>query len=332
MSHELEMNERGEAKMFYAGQTPWHGLGTAVETEITAGAAIRMAQLDWIAEKQKIMTVGGSPVDTHRAVVRKEDGRLLGVVGQNYEVIQNVEAFDFMDALVGEGLAMYHTAGSLYDGKRIFICCKMPSHIEVGPDKIDKYLVLATAHDGSLAVSVKWTPIRVVCNNTLSAAFSMYGNKKPQDCVSIRHTKNYKERISEAREVLGLTELYYERLEATCQKLFETPMITTEFKAFAKELLPDNKKDKETSKLIAAPVTVNKRNEMLELFKNGTGIKGTAVANTRWAAYNAVTEYADHKGTVRVADTSDYGNARMKSIVWGSGSTLKKKALALLSN
>jgi len=171
MAHNIEIKD-GQACMFYAGETPWHRLGTQVEKEVTAAAAIRLAGLDWKVEKRPMYIAGQARVDgipvlgpeipDKFAVVRTEDNHVLGVVGSAYECIQNAEAFGFLDGLVGEGLAMFHTAGSLFGGRKVFVACKLPESINVGPDRVDKYLLLATGHDGNTLMQVKWTPIRVV--------------------------------------------------------------------------------------------------------------------------------------------------------------------------
>ena len=115
-----------------------------------------------------------------KAIMRGMDGQVFGIVTDAYEVIQNEEAGSFLEALVGEGLAMFHTAGSLFGGRRVFVCCKLPDSLEIGPDKVDKYLVAIWGHDGTMAFHVKWTPIRVVCWNTASAAFDTRRRQGPR--------------------------------------------------------------------------------------------------------------------------------------------------------
>jgi len=339
MAHELEMNKDGQARMFYAGELPWHGLGTGDEKEVTAEAAIRFARLDWAVEErplyvQRPMTVNGwEVVKTHKAIVRSEDQKTLGIVGSGYQPIQNVEAFGFLDALVGEGCAMFHTAGSLFDGKRIFITCKMPDDIEVGPDKVNKYLALATSHDGSLSVHIKWTPVRVVCWNTLSAAFNIYGGKvHATDAVTVRHTINYKENMAEARRLLDLTDAYYKRVEACFNRLIATPMSEVAFEQFAEKLYEPTGKPDESGKPVVTAQCDKKRKEAMRLYHYGIGNMNPDVSGTRWAAYNAITEQVDHHKSYRESvlggGTAD---ARMTSIVWGSGAATKKRALEMLA-
>ena len=210
--------------MMYAGTAPWHGLGTAVEKELTWEGAIRMAGLDrW---NVRLVPVGAQSLDGtwqevegRKAIMRGMDGKIFGIVTDAYEVIPNEEAGAFLESLVGEGLAMFNTAGSLFGGRRVFVCCKLPDSIEIGPDKVDKYLVALWGHDGAMAFHIKWTPIRVVCWNTASAAFEISGGRvHATDCVSIVHRPNWKDRAAEAREALELTNLYYQRVEECFQR------------------------------------------------------------------------------------------------------------------
>lgn len=337
--------------MMYAGKTPWHGLGTPVEKEVTSEAAIRLGGLDWDVEKRPIylgkegvpmkclscgekatVTALGQKLETHVATVRAEDNKLLGVVGDTYELIQNKDAFGFLDGLVGEGLAMYHACGSLYDGRRVFITCRLPDSLHIGPDQIDKYLVACTSHDGSLALHIKWTPIRVICWNTLSAAFNIHGGRvKATDCVSVRHTLNYRERITQAREVLNLTDLYYERLEECFQRLIKTPCTTKQFKNFSLKLWPDRAIKDDDEKKRTNKRREDVRKKIQELFVAGAGNSQKDVRGTRWAAYNAVTEFVDHHKKVLVRKDRDEADVRMQSIVWGNGSHIKQRALQLLT-
>lgn len=339
MAHELERREDGSARMMYAGKAPWHGLGTKVEKEVTAEAAIRLAGLDWEVEKRPIYIAGTNEVDGIKvignevpdrfAVVRKEDDRVLGVVGSAYTPIQNVEAFAFLDSLVGEGLAMYHTAGSIFGGRKVFITCKLPDSIEIGPDQVDKYLALATAHDGSMMMHVKWTPIRVVCWNTMSAAFQIdrgTGKARAQDSVSILYRGNYKDYIAEAREMLNLTNFYYSRLEDCFNRLRETKIRECDWTRFANRLIPDepkpNGKVVDRSKL---------REQLTHLYHHGIGNEHPDVKGTKWAAYSAVTEFVDHTKNYGDGDKGSAEDYRMNAIVWGNGSAVKKKALEMLA-
>jgi len=323
MAHELEIKD-GEARMMYAGQIPWHGLGTKVEKEVTSAAALRLAGLDWVVEKRPVYFQAGAAVQEvmdKKAIVRTEDESILGIVANTYEPIQNTEVFDFLDSLVGEGLAMFHTAGSLFGGRRIFISCKLPTSFKVGPDQIDKYLVAMTSHDATTAFHIKWTPIRVVCNNTLTAAMG----RTFKDAVSIYHTKEYGKKVESAREILGLTEGYYQRLDELFNRLIEVPMDASEFQNFTQRLIPQP--EKEDGEKVNLTRWEKRQAELLNVFKTGIGLD--AVKDTRWAAYNAVAEDVDHhRKTKKVKHEVE--ETRMTSIVWGYGADTKQRAFEML--
>lgn len=331
MAHEIETRD-GIASMMYAGKKPWHGLGQAVESEVTAAAAIKLANMDWELEKRPIFIKGTAVVDgipvigreipEKMAVVRTCDSTILGVVSDSYEIIQNSECFDFMDALIGSGQAVYHTAGSLFGGRRVFLTVKLPGNAMVGSDKIEKYILLTSSHDGSLALNVRWTPIRVVCNNTMNAALA----RNVQAGFSIRHTKSYKAKVAEARKVLDLSDHYYKVMETEFNKLLDAKFTDGDMISLNEKLFPSKTNDDGTEHVPTA--TKNTREKVLTLFHNGIGVK--PVANTRWAAFNAVTEYVDHHRGVMVYNGKNEQEVKMDSAIYGSGSRMKQTAFDLL--
>ena len=181
--------------MFYAGrEKPWHGLGTQVEEAPTSADALRLAGLDWTVQRKPIQVCGGRKVDNFFANVRSSDGAVLGVVSDRYQVVQNAEAFAFTDALIGgEGQVHYETAGSLMGGRKIWLLAKLPDTEIVG-DKTEPYLCFSNTHDGSGAIRVCMTPIRVVCNNTLNIALN--GAKR---AWSVRHTGDIQAKLQEGK-------------------------------------------------------------------------------------------------------------------------------------
>jgi phage/plasmid-like protein (TIGR03299 family) len=324
----------GVASMMYAGETPWHGLGTKVEKEVTAAAAIKLAGLDWTCDKHPIYLAGknqvdgipviGTKIEDKVAVVRNGDGAVLGLVSEDYHIIQNEECFGFLDEIVGSGQAIFHTAGALFGGRVIFCTIKLPTDAKVGDDLINKYLLMKSAHDGTSALHVRWTPIRVVCANTLSVAMS----KKSDAQVSIRHTSKCQPRIEEARKVLRLADEYYQVMEKQFNALLNQKFSDGDMKTFSETLFPQQGEE-------LAGITRKRRERVVDLFSTGRG--NAAVKNTRWAAFNAITEYADHFMTVRPekhdgeVSSHQISEARMISITDGTGSRLKQKAFDLLA-
>lgn len=249
------------------------------------------------------------------ATYRTDTNEVFGVVGSRYEVIQNIEAFEFFDSIIGEGHAYYETAGALGNGETIFLTAKLPSKLIVGKEDIDKYLLFTMAHDGSSSVQVMFTPIRVVCNNTLSAAIQSTQNK-----VTIRHTKNARKRLEVAKEILGLTSVQSGKYEEVFNLFTKTKITDTVFEDFIDVVFNFESKDEQLSTR-----SENKRNSILEYYEIGVGQEG--IQGTLWGAYNAVTGYLQNG--VERDDTSAFKNTFLKSDVAIRNSAMSK-ALSLI--
>jgi phage/plasmid-like protein (TIGR03299 family) len=335
MAHEVE-------SMFYAGEVPWHGLGKGVESEKTAQEAIVLAGMDWTSHLEPIYLAGkkhvdnipiiGEKIEDKQAVVRDTDNAILGVVGPNYNIIQNQNCFDFLDDIIGAGQAVFHTAGALHGGKRIFITIKLTEEMKIGQDEISKYLLLAAGHDGTMAVHVKFTPIRVVCNNTLSLA--LHANVTPgktrliQDTFRIKHTQNYTTRVEECRKALKLSDFYYTHMEQEFNKMLDQTFSESQFSKFAEKLLPDKpNKDGEVKPSVRRQKT---RDNLLKIF---TEDPTTAhCRKTRWAAFNAVTTYVDHNRPTRVEEGKNPNDLHFDTVLYKSGRKIRETAYQLLTS
>lgn len=157
--------------MFYVRETPWHGLGTKVKEAPASNDALILAGLNWQVLQEPIFTAASEPIEGYKVNVRDSDRKALGVVTDRYKVIQNNEAFAFTDELLGEGVR-YETAGSLQGGKKVWLLAHMPREYIISGEQISPYLVFSNTHDGSGAIKVALTPIRVVCQNTLNLALA----------------------------------------------------------------------------------------------------------------------------------------------------------------
>jgi len=214
--------------------------------------------------------------------------------------------------VVGEGLAMYHTAGSLCEGSKVWLLAKLPNDIKVkGNDIVEKFLLLSTTHDGTGTLKMFFTPVRVVCNNTLTMAL-----QGRNDGFSLRHTASVEGKLVQAREALGFAVQTYNKIELKLNWLADQKFTDLQMDQLVKTLCPS---DSETD---LATKTVNNRETIKTLFANGIGIDASN-RGTAWAAFNAVTEYADHHKTVRGNDPSN----RLNSIWFGSSSAIKVKAI-----
>lgn len=328
MSHELNF-KNGKAAMAYFGEKPWHSLGTEVDHAMTAQEAIKVAQLDWEVVKSPIYINTNAknvkelykPVKDQYAVVRQDTKDVLGIVGRVYNPLQNKEAFSFFDSIVGTKEAMYHTAGALFKGQKIWLLAKLPNTIEVVKgDTIEKYLLLYNTHDGTSTVQVMFTPIRVVCYNTLNAALGASDNSRK---VKLRHTINIGTNIEGIRDQLGIVNSYYDMFEKMSKHLVSKQANTKMVNDLLEYLGLGETKAEESTK------TQNIREQIIGLYENGKGNTLPGVKGTSWALWNGVTEFADHYKIIR-AKNADETSSRVSSLLFGSGAALKQNALDFL--
>lgn len=319
MAHDLYI-KNGKARMMYVGELPWHGLGTPLKEPATSAQAIKAAGLDWTVRKVPLYAIDGPGVvrapNCYGIVPEDRWGRLdcpvFGVVSEDYRPLQNVEAFEFFDSIVGEKSAVYHTAGALGQGERIWILAKMPGNMEVtSSDILEKYVLLSTGHNGRTCVRVILTPVRVVCQNTLSLAL-----RRGDEIARAHHTPDMRRQLVSARRaVLALTQGYKE-MENAFRAMAGLTMTESTAKTYIEYVFPDPKQtiNRKVPEWILAD-----RTQCLHLFRNGLGNNGPGVRETLWAAYNGITEYVDH-----FRDHNRRG--RMNSLFFGRGYQIKARA------
>ena len=221
--------------MFYVREKPWHGLGVRVEEALSSKEALELSGLDWKVLQQPIYTEREEEIPGYKANVRDKDGKVLGVVSDRYNIIQNDEAFSFTDALLGEGVR-YETAGSLQGGKKIWLLARLPREYIITGERISPYLVFSNTFDGSGAVKVAVTPVRVLCNNTLNLALST-----AKRSWSMIHTGNVQEKLQEARDTLFMAEKYMDELGKEFEVLRAKEMSEAQVREYIEQLLPIEK-------------------------------------------------------------------------------------------
>jgi phage/plasmid-like protein (TIGR03299 family) len=319
MGHELA-TVNGRTAMMYVGEVPWHGLGCRLESPATAREAIAAAGLDYDVVLADLITSRGTPVSNRKAVVRTDSNAVLGVVGNSYVPIQNRECFSFLDAVVADGGLRYHTAGALRKGERIWLLAKLPGQIRVrcSEDVSEKYLLLSNSHDGSSALRVHYTAIRVVCANTLAMA----DRQGRGEGIMIRHQGNLASKVQEAQQVLGLAVRFFDDLEGQFDLMARHYPNSTQVSGYFKDLYPDPEEGNPSR-------AQNVRDELLRLFEHGQGQDIPEIKSTTWAALNAVTEYVDHHRPTRAKTEVDRAANRLESAWFGSGSRLKQQAFQL---
>ena len=319
MAHDLATTN-GRTAMFFCGETPWHRLGTKLDNPATAAEAIDAARLNYRADLTEMVTRDGIPIPNRKAVIRGDTRSVLGVVGNNYVPIQNAECFSFLDAVVADGSIRYHTAGALGKGERIWMLARLPGHIRVkGSDDItEKFLLLHNSHDGSSALRVFFTPIRVVCANTLSVAErSGRGHG-----LTVRHQGDLSTKIRQAQTVLGLAEMFYDDMQFKVNLLADHHPTQSQLKNFFEALYPDmpEGENKRAAKI---------RSELFRLFEDGMGQDIPGIRHSSWAALHAVTEWVDHHRPTRVRAGQDRDSLRLQSQWFGSGAALKARGWQL---
>ena len=218
--------------MFYTREEPWHGLGTRVEEAPTSEKALWLAGLDWQVSQEAIYTAQGKLVEGYKANVRSTDHQVLGVVTDRYKIVQNQEAFAFTDELLGEGVR-YETAGSLQGGRKVWLLARLPREFIISGERISPYLVFSNTHDGSGAVRVAVTPVRVVCNNTLNLA--LHTAKRSWSMI---HTGNIQGKIQEAKDTLFMADHYMEQLGQEFELLRKQKLTEQQVMEYINLLLP----------------------------------------------------------------------------------------------
>ena len=274
--------------MFYTRTKPWHGLGVQVQEAPESKDALRLAGLDWKVYQREVYTDSGIKIEGYRANVRNTDNKILGVVTERYKIVQNEEAFSFTDALLGKGVR-YETAGSLQEGKKVWLLARLPKEYIISGEQISPYLVFSNSHDGSAAVRVAVTPIRVVCNNTLNLALST-----AKRSWAMVHTGNIKSKIHEAQETLFMAENYMSKLGKEFEELKRQKLSERQVKEYIELLLPLEK----TTSLVTAKNVKKLRDDLRARYYDAPDLQDVG-GNNAYRFINAVSDFATHNEPLR---------------------------------
>jgi phage/plasmid-like protein (TIGR03299 family) len=334
MSHENSTIGNANGEAFYAFVPAWHGLGTVIQEAPTWERAIGLASLDWTVEQfplratiETFETPDGEVPAVTREVpgmvgnYRSDTGTYLGVVSDRYSIINNVDAFKFLDALVDDGSLRYESAGALRDGKVVWMLARMPERDVIAEgDDLDRYLLFTTTHDGSGAAKVLPTSVRVVCNNTLSIAL----DRSQKVAMSIHHTGDVAEKIARARAVIEMSGGLFGNFAETARKLAGVKITDDQFATYLDEVVPEPSAK-------APPVTgdkVRKAREVIRVNWNSDPRQQIKpIAFTAWAAVNAVTQQQDHQ-TDRTGKTDKArAEARFNAAFFEAGHKVKTRAV-----
>lgn len=301
--------------MFSVREKPWHGLGTIVAEALSSKEALLAAGLNWNVEQEPIYTDTKELIEGYKVNIRDTDRKVLGVVSDRYKVIQNKEAFAFTDELLEEGVD-YETAGALQEGRKVWLLARMPHEYIITGERITPYLLFSNTHDGTGAVKVALTPVRVVCNNTLNLAL-----KTAKRTWSMNHTGDVREKISEAKDTLFHAELYMDRLGKEFDKLQRKKLSDRQVMDYVGELLPldENFTPQQTK-------NVKRLQEDMKLrYFAAPDLQG--VGKNAYRFINAVSDFATHAEPVR--KTANYKeNLFLRTV---EGNPMIDKAYQMLS-
>ncbi|MEO7214962.1 DUF932 domain-containing protein [Mucilaginibacter sp.] len=333
MAHDINYNEQTQKHSFFSvKEKAWHNLGQIIEQYPTSAEALEHAGLNFEVMKRPNIHQLPSGVnivsDNSYFTFRTDNEAVLGdKIGSDYEVVQNTEAFSFFDNIVdGKGGILYETAGALGKGEVIFITAKLPDYIRVGRnDCIEKYLFLTSSHDGTGSISIAFTPVRVVCRNTLNAAL-----RNQTNCIKIRHTTSASDKLKEAYKMLGISNQLSVELEAIYNRWSRVRITDPQLKRLIQLAMVPNKevfdnlkhgKEQELSSHFNNMVSSIFDYAMTSPTQQEETTKGTV-----FGAYNAVTGYFQN-----VRNFKD-DEAKFKSIMYGTGFNRAQTAFNLCND
>jgi phage/plasmid-like protein (TIGR03299 family) len=305
MAHALEMIN-DQAQMAYVGKTPWHGLGVKLDEGVTPQEMMVAAGLDWSVEKVN-MYYGMQDeikVEGKQALIRSTDQKLLDIVGVDWNPVQNSEAFNFFNEFCKAGQMSMHTAGSLFDGKRVWALAKIASDFELfNGDKVEGYLLFSNPHKFGQAVDIRFTPVRVVCNNTLTLSL----NQSVMNAVKLNHRKEFEP--EGVKQILGLASQHMDEYRQTAEFLGSKRVTDEQFKTFLQGVFGESKKDDKLTR------SAQMAYDVLDTQPGAEFARGTW-----WSALNAVTYVTDHQ-------LGRAGDTRLNSIWYGANRTKKIEAV-----
>jgi phage/plasmid-like protein (TIGR03299 family) len=307
MPHEIESTA-------FAGATPWHGLGTALEDSDLYDwqSAARKAGLAWDVELVPLHTADTQAKVAHKGVRRTSDGRVLGVVGPRYCVLQNRDAFRWFQPFLDAREASLHTAGSLRHGSRVWVLAKInrqPLLIAPG-DEVEKFILLSHGHDGSLAVRVGFTPVRVVCANTLALSHRADASK----LIRVRHSKSLHENLANIRQIMNLANQEFEATAEQYRRLAHSDINQADLRRYVRRVLKIDEQE------TVATRTANQIEEIIGLCESGRGNDLPSIRGTYWSAYNGVSEWLGYQ-------RGRSQQSRLDSLWFGESANLNRHAL-----
>ena len=287
MAHELEF-VNGEAQMAYAGDLPWHGLGTKVSNDLTPQQIMQKAGVDWkVREVESFVEFDGKRMATgQKSLIRETDGKILTNVGKDWHPCQNETAFEFFNEYVLAGDMEMHTAGSLKGGQYVWALAKVKESFDLfGGDQVDSYMLFSNPHVYGKSIDVRFTPIRVVCNNTLTFAL----DTASQRAVKVGHRAQFNPDM--VKEQLGIAHEKFAKYKEMAQFLGSKRVKVEDLLNYYNEVFPlTSGKDKQEQ--VTAESISRQAKNALEVLETQPGAE--FAEGSWWQAFNSVTYVTDH--------------------------------------
>lgn len=284
----------------------WHGLGTIVKEAPTSIDALRLAGLDWDVLPEPVFLRDGSEVPETVVNIRSSDRSILGVVSDHYKIVQNRDAFAFIDGLLesDSDKITFESAGALNHGKRVWMLAHLPAKKILGDD-IVPYLVFTNSHDGSQAITAALTPTRVVCQNTLTLALN-----NAKRLWSIRHMGDIEGKKKDAAITLGLATKYMEQMQITAEEYQQKKITKKMLEEIIEMVFPIDNEDSDRAKNNVSTL----RNQFIDIYSTAQDLK--KFSGDAWGVYNAFGDFASHIKPLR--ETKTYQEKLFTSFIDGN--------------
>lgn len=316
MAHNIAEDEIG-FQVIAAGNM-WHGLGTQLPEgeRFDSLRVIEGTRCNYEVDTRPLFGYDGRLITQARECYRTDTDVTLGVVGSKWTPLQNIDALSILDGLVGAGEAFYTSAGVLGKGERFWLQCKLPAFMKVGDDVIDQYLLLTNTHGGGASVDVRFTPVRVVCENTLTAAIGINGKKRGANVFRIRHIGDMVKRTELAWDVLGIANKYFIDMQDIMNRMVDKKITPAqEQEMFIKSVKPN----------VNVTADFKLTGKMQGILDNLAAAGRSDVSmvqyeGTVWHSFNAVTYFVDHMKTYR-------GISEFEGSIYGSGAIMRQNAM-----
>ena len=297
----------------------WFNKGINISECKTSGLAVETAKLGWMVDKKPIRVVGGETIPNKFAMVRSDNDKPIGVVGKEYQALQNVDAFMIAD-LITKRAGKFVYAGQFNDGERTWMLMDLQKAFDINGIKIERYMLIMNSHNGSTCLSLMPVNLNMVNRTTVNVATDRYPVQ-----FKVKHTTSLPTRVKDINSILDKTDTEWNLFENESRKLCSKAMVPSQIDSFFKELIPTLNKAK------PHPKATTMRDEMLKHFEYGSGNGVQGVKGTAWAMFNGICEYLEYKRPTRTFGNSDkVEDQRAKSILFGSGQKMKQRAFDLL--